>query len=315
MPLVSIVVPCYNEEAVLPAFLEECGRVALDMHVAQGLDFEFVFVDDGSKDGTLAALRQARPAGEGCRVRWVSFSRNFGKEAAIYAGLAAARGDYVALMDADLQDPPALLPEMYDRMQTTGCDCVATRRSNRKGEAPLRSALSRAFYRIINALSDVEFVSGERDYRLMRRPVVDAILALGERNRFTKGFYGWVGFDTEWISYENVERRAGDTKWSMAGLFRYALNGIMGFSTTPLQVASLGSLVLFAMLIVAVAFIVVRYVMFGDAVAGWASTACIILFVGSLQLFCLGVMGQYLAKTYLEAKGRPLYIVKETSDE
>ena len=315
MPLMSLVVPCYNEEVVLPAFLAECGRVAADMHQAQGLDFELIFVNDGSKDGTLSVIKAARPAGDFCSIRWVSFSRNFGKEAAVYAGLSAARGEYVALMDADMQDPPALLPEMYDRLQRTSCDCVATRRSDRRGEPPVRSLLSRAFYRFINSISDVEFVSGERDFRLMRRPVVDALVSLGEQNRFTKGFYSWVGFDTEWISYENVERPAGETKWSLKGLFKYALDGISGFSTMPLQVSSLASLLLFVVFLVAVVFIAVRRLVFGDPVAGWASTACIILLVGSLQLLCLGILGQYLAKTYIETKNRPLYIVKETSDE
>lgn len=315
MPLVSIVVPCYNEEPVLPMFLEECGSVVADMHSSQGLDFELVFVDDGSKDGTLAVLRQAVPVGDYCAIRWVSFSRNFGKEAALYAGLSAARGDYVVLMDADMQDPPALLPEMFERMQRTGCDCVATRRATRQGEPPVRSFLSRSFYSLINSISNVEFVSGERDFRLMHRQVVDAILSLGERNRFTKGLYGWVGFTTEWIAYDNVERGAGKTKWNLFGLFRYALDGIAGFSTLPLQISSVGSLLLFFIFVVAVVLIAIRRLVFGDPVAGWASTACIILFVGSLQLFCLGILGQYLAKTYLETKERPLFIVKEASDE
>lgn len=314
MALMSLVVPCYNEEAVLRTFLAECGRVASGMHAAHGLRFELVFVDDGSRDGTLSVIKSAQPAGDFCAIRWVSFSRNFGKEAAAFAGLSAARGDCVALMDADMQDPPSLLPDMYDRLQRTGCDCVATRRADRHGEPLLRSLLSKAFYRFINSISSVEFVSGERDFRLMRRPVVDALLALGEQNRFTKGFYGWVGFETEWISYENVERPAGETKWSLKGLFAYAVDGIAAFSTLPLQISSLASLLLFFVFLLAVVFIAVRRLVFGDPVAGWASTACIILFVGSLQLLCSGILGQYLAKTYVETKRRPLYIVKESSD-
>lgn len=313
--MISVIIPCYNEQAVLSLFLQELDQVALDLHSEHELNFEFIFVDDGSKDETLSIVRDAVSLGSWHRIRWISFSRNFGKEAAIYAGLSACLGDYVVLMDADMQDPPALLPEMYDRMQRTGCDCVATRRSDRSGEGVIRSFLSKCFYRVINAVSDVDFVSGERDYRLMRRCVVDAILLCGERNRFTKGFYNWVGFTTEWIAYENVERVGGVTKWGLKGLFGYALNGITGFSTMPLQIASFSSLILFVAFCVAIAFIVVRYLLFGDPVAGWASTACIILLVGSLQLFCLGALGQYLAKTYMETKQRPLYIVKEASDE
>lgn len=315
MDLISIVVPCYNEEEVLPAFFEECKKVVLDMSDTQNVDFELIFVDDGSSDRTLDLVKSEPSIADRAKIKWISFSRNFGKEAAIIAGLRASRGDYVALMDADLQDPPSLLPEMYDRMKRVGCDCVATRRADRRGEGMLRSLLSRGFYRAINAVSEVRFVSGERDYRLMRRCMVDAILSLGERNRFTKGLYNWVGFSTEWISYENVERAGGSTKWNLRGLFGYAINGITGFSTLPLQLASLVSLLLFIASLVVIVFIVIRYCLFGDPVAGWASTICVILFVGSLQLFCMGVLGQYLAKTYMETKARPLYIVKESNGD
>lgn len=311
MPVVSLVVPCYNEEESLPLFMQECQGVMRSMRERHGLTFEFVFVDDGSKDGTLAFLKTLQPQPGLYAVAWASFSRNFGKEAALLAGLREATGELVAIMDADMQDPPSLLPEMYEKMQATGCDCVATARSTRTGEGRVRSALSNAFYHVVNPLTEVDFMPGERDYRLMKRPVVDAILSLTENNRFTKGIYGWVGFDTEWITYDNVERVAGETKWNLGSLMKYAMNGITAFSTAPLQVASAGSLLLFAILIVALIFVLVRALIFGDPVAGWASTICVILFVGSLQLFCLGVLGQYLAKTYLEVKERPLYIIKD----
>ena len=313
--MISVVVPCYNEEVVLPAFVSECGQVASEMQQKFDVNFEFVFVDDGSSDATLQVVKSLAAKEDRFSTRWISFSRNFGKEAAIYAGLSVARGDFIVLMDADLQDPPSLLPQMYQLMQETSCDCVAARRTDRKGEGLVRSALSKLFYRVINALSEVDFVSGERDYRLMRRCVVDALLRLGEKNRFIKGIYGWLGFTTEWVTYENVTRGAGSTKWSLKKLFGYALNGITGFSTLPLQIASIGSMMLFLAFIAAIVFIIARYCLFGDPVAGWASTACIILFVGSLQLFCMGVLGQYLAKTYVESKGRPLYIIKDSSDE
>ena len=317
MPLISLVVPCYNEEESLPAFFEETSRV-IDAMRAEHADasFELVFVDDGSSDGTLAVVRDAAARGEvPAEVRWVSFSRNFGKEAALLAGLRAARGDYVATLDADLQDPPALLPEMYRILLEEDYDNVATRRVDRAGEPPVRSFCARAFYRIINRLSDADIVDGARDYRLMRRRMVDGILELGEYNRFSKGIYGWVGFKTRWLPFENVERVAGETKWSFWGLFRYSLEGIVAFSTAPLSAASLIGVVLCFLALVFALAIVARTLMFGDPVAGWPSLACIVLFVGGLQLACLGIIGQYLAKTYLETKGRPVYLIRESSDD
>ncbi len=317
MPLISLVVPCYNEEESLPAFFAEAAAVMAGMREEHGdVSFEVVLVDDGSTDGTLGAMRALAADGEaGAEVRWVSFSRNFGKEAALLAGLRAARGDYVATMDADLQDPPALLPEMYRILLEEDYDNVATRRVDRAGEPPVRSFCARAFYRIINRLSDVDIVDGARDFRLMRRRMVDGILELGEYNRFSKGIYGWVGFKTRWLPFENVERVAGETKWSFWGLFKYSLEGIVAFSTAPLSMASLAGIVLCILSLVFALVIVVRTLLFGDPVAGWPSLACIVLFVGGLQLFCLGIIGQYLAKTYLEAKGRPLYLVRESSDD
>ena len=317
MPLISLVVPCYNEEESLPAFFEETSRV-IDAMRAEHADasFELVFVDDGSSDGTLAVVRDAAARGEApAEVRWMSFSRNFGKEAALLAGLRAARGDYVATLDADLQDPPALLPEMYRILLEEDYDNVATRRVDRAGEPPVRSFCARAFYRIINRLSDADIVDGARDYRLMRRRMVDGILELGEYNRFSKGIYGWVGFKTRWLPFENVERVAGETKWSFWGLFRYSLEGIVAFSTAPLSAASLIGVVLCFLALVFALVIVARTLMFGDPVAGWPSLACIVLFVGGLQLACLGIIGQYLAKTYLETKGRPVYLIRESSDD
>ncbi|MCI8469204.1 MAG: glycosyltransferase family 2 protein [Eggerthellaceae bacterium] len=317
MPLISLVVPCYNEEESLPAFFEEARRAMASMEAEwPDLRFEVVLVDDGSSDGTLGVMR-AVAAGDvaGAEVRWVSFSRNFGKEAALLAGLREARGDYVATMDADLQDPPALLPEMYRILQEGDCDNVATRRVDRVGEPVVRSACARMFYKLINRISSADIVDGARDYRLMRRRMVDGILSLGEYNRFSKGIYGWVGFKTHWLPFENVERVAGETKWSFWGLLRYSLEGIVAFSTAPLSVASLSGIVLCLVSLVFALVIVVRTLLFGDPVAGWPSLACIVLFVGGLQLFCLGIMGQYLAATYLEAKGRPLYLVRERSDD
>ena len=315
MALISVVVPCYNEADSLPVFVDACKGVFEDMRNRFGVSFELVLVDDGSNDATLERFAEAeRELGHDV-VKWLSFSRNFGKESALLAGLEHARGDYVAVMDADMQDPPTLLPEMYERILETGCDNVATRRATRSGEPPVRSFFARCFYKLINAMSETEFVSGERDFRLMTREMTNAVISLGECNRFSKGIFSWVGFKTEWISYDNVERAAGKTKWSFFGLARYALDGITAFSTAPLQIASVSSFVLFLISVLSIIVIVVRRIAFGDPVAGWASTACIILFVGAIQLFCLGVIGQYLAKTYLEAKSRPSYIVKETNFE
>ena len=308
--LLSIVVPCYNEQEALPYFYKEICRVAEEMKASHGADFEFIFVDDGSKDKTLFIARELHR--QDARVRYISFSRNFGKEAGILAGLEAAKGDYVAMMDADLQDPPALLPRMLDALLTEDYDCAATRRTTRKGEPPIRSFFARMFYRIINRLSDADIVDGARDYRLMRRRMVDAILALPEYNRFSKGIFGWVGFKTKWLEYVNVERVAGETKWSFWKLFLYSLEGIVAFTTAPLALASLMGIAFCALAFVMIVFIIVRTLLFGDPTSGWPSLVCIIFLCSGVQLFCMGVLGQYLAKTYMEVKHRPVYIVRET---
>ena len=311
--LLSIVVPCYNEQEALPYFYKEICRVAEEMKSSHGADFEFIFVDDGSKDKTLSIARELHKQDE--RVRYISFSRNFGKEAGILAGLEAAKGDYVAMMDADLQDPPALLPQMLDALLEEDYDCAATRRTNRKGEPPIRSFFARMFYKIINRLSDADIVDGARDYRLMRRRMVDAILALPEYNRFSKGIFGWVGFKTKWLEYVNVERVAGETKWSFWKLFLYSLEGIVAFTTAPLALASLIGIIFCVLAFVMILFIIVRTLLFGDPPSGWPSLVCIIFLCSGVQLFCMGVLGQYLAKTYMEVKHRPVYIVRETEQD
>lgn len=320
MTLISVVVPCYNEEESLPLFLSALADVAGTMQGEYAADVEAILVDDGSSDGTLALMKHASAGGAGSpyaplRIHWISFSRNFGKEAGILAGLEHARGDYVALMDADMQDPPSLLPQMYDILLEEGYDNVATRRVNRDGEPPIRSFFARMFYKLINHISKADIVDGARDFRLMKRPMVDAILSMREYNRFSKGIFGWVGFKTKWLPYVNVERVAGETKWSFFSLLLYSIDGIVAFSTVPLSIASvMGILLCFAALI-GVIFIVVKTLAFGDPVEGWPSLACLITLLGGIQLLCLGIMGQYLAKTYLETKHRPLYIVRESSDD
>ena len=311
--LLSIVVPCYNEQEALPYFYKEICRVAEEMKASHGADFEFIFVDDGSKDKTLSIARELHK--QDARVRYISFSRNFGKEAGILAGLEASKGDYVAMMDADLQDPPALLPQMLDALLEEDYDCAATRRTNRKGEPPIRSFFARMFYKIINRLSDADIVDGARDYRLMRRRMVDAILALPEYNRFSKGIFGWVGFKTKWLEYVNVERVAGETKWSFWKLFLYSLEGIVAFTTAPLALASLIGIIFCVLAFVMILFIIVRTLLFGDPTSGWHSLVCIIFLCSGVQLFCMGVLGQYLAKTYMEVKRRPVYIVRETEQD
>ncbi len=308
MALLSVVVPCYNEEKALPFFYEEIIRISAALKEKYGLETEYWFVDDGSRDGTLALVKKLHA--EDSRVHYVSFSRNFGKEAAIYAGLEAARGDYVTLMDADLQDPPELLPEMFEAV-TGGFDCAATRRVDRKGEPPVRSFFARCFYRLINRISKTEIVDGARDFRLMTRQMVDAILSMSEVNRFSKGIFGWVGFKTKWIEFENVERVAGETKWSFWKLFLYSIDGIVAFSTAPLAIASIAGILFCGLAFLALLFIFIRALAWGDPVAGWPSMVCIILLVGGVQLFSIGVLGQYLSKTYLETKRRPIYIAKE----
>ena len=311
--LLSIVVPCYNEQEALPYFYKEICHVAEEMKASHGADFEFIFVDDGSKDQTLAIARDLHQ--KDARVRYISFSRNFGKEAGILAGLEAAKGDYVAMMDADLQDPPALLPQMLDALLTEDYDCAATRRTTRQGEPPIRSFFARMFYKIINRLSDADIVDGARDYRLMRRRMVDAILALPEYNRFSKGIFGWVGFKTKWLEYVNVERVAGETKWSFWKLFLYSLEGIVAFTTAPLALASLVGILFCVLAFVMILFIILRTLLFGDPTSGWPSMVCVIFLCSGVQLFCMGVLGQYLAKTYMEVKRRPVYIVRETEQD
>lgn len=308
MDKISLIIPCYNEEDSLLYLYEELKTVSEVMSMQS---FEFIFVNDGSKDKTLQILRELRAKDE--RVCFLSFSRNFGKEAAIYAGLKKAPGDYIALMDADLQDPPFLLEEMYSTLKNEDYDCVATRRMNRKGEPPIRSFFAKKFYQLVNKISNTEIVDGARDFRLMTRQMVQAILDVGEYNRFSKGIFGWVGFNTKWISYENVERVAGKTKWSFWGLFLYSLEGIIAFSTRPLHMASLFGILFCFVAFVMICFIIFKTIVFGEDVQGYASTICVIFFIGGIQLFCIGILGQYLSKTYLETKQRPLYIIKEES--
>ena len=309
----SIIIPCYNEEAVLPYFLPEIQKTAEELCEKYSLGVEFLFVDDGSKDGTLDLLRQY--AREDSRVRYISFSRNFGKEAAMYAGLENARGNYAVTMDADLQDPPSMLPEMYEAVRDGRYDSAATRRVTRAGEPPIRSFFARMFYKIINKISKVDIVDGARDYRLMTRQMVDAIVSMGEYNRFSKGIYGWVGFKTKWIPYENAERVAGETKWSFWKLFLYSLEGIIAFSTAPLAIASLMGILFCLVSFVWLLVIVVKTLIFGDPVAGFPTLACMLLLVGGSIQLSLGIIGQYLAKTYLETKKRPIYIVSETQTD
>ena len=303
----SLIVPCYNEQQALPIFYKEVTAVMAGL----GCDYELLLINDGSRDGTLDYMKTI--AGSDGHVVYLSFSRNFGKEAAMYAGFCNATGDYVAVMDADMQDPPSLLPKMLDILAGGEYDSVATRRVDRAGEPPVRSFFAKLFYRLINRISDADIVSGARDFRLMRRDMADAIVQMGEYNRFSKGIFGWIGFRTCWLPYENVERVAGETKWSFWKLFRYAVDGIISFSQAPLSVASWSGIAMTALSFLMLCFIVLRRLIFGDPVAGWASTICVIVFIGGLQMFFLGVIGQYLAKTYLETKHRPHYIVSETN--
>ena len=311
MEKISVVVSCYNEEKALPLFYDEMERVRKQDFEGVA-DFEYIFVNDGSKDKTLDIIKRLRT--KDSKVRYVSFSRNFGKESAMFAGLEASTGDYVTLMDADLQDPPSLLKQMYNAIVNEGYDSVGTRRVTRKGEPLIRSFFARMFYKIINKMSDIEMVDGARDYRLMKIQVVDAIISLKEYNRYSKGLFSFVGFDTKWLEYENIERVAGETKWSFWKLFKYALEGITAFSTTPLILSSILGIIFCVIAFLAIVFIIIKTLVYGDPTAGWPSLACIIVFVSGVQLFCMGVIGQYLSKTYLEVKNRPIYIVKETED-
>lgn len=305
--LFSAIVPCYNEESNIDYFYREFCRND-SFFQQQGIDFELIYIDDGSTDATsenVRCLRERDP-----QVQLISFSRNFGKEAAMYAGMQAARGDYVSIMDADLQDPPSLLPEMFGYLEQ-GYDQVATRRTTRKGEPPVRSWFARRFYHLINRFSKTEIVDGSRDFRLMKRCVVDAVLQVTEYNRFSKGIFSWVGFKTKWLEYENVERKHGETKWNFWSLFHYAIDGIVAYSTVPLTMAAFIGVLFCFVALVMIIFIIVRKLMFGDPTPGWPSLVCIVLLVSGIQLLCTGVIGEYLSKAYLEVKKRPIYIVRE----
>lgn len=307
MPKISIIVPCMNEEKALPIFCEETVKVLSTM----GVSYELLLINDGSKDGTLHIMKELAKKNE--NIKYISFSRNFGKESAMYAGFCNADGDYVAVMDADMQDPPSLLPKMLEILESGEYDSVATRRVSRKGEPPVRSFFAKCFYRFINRISDADVVDGARDFRLMKKDMADAIVEMSEYNRFSKGIFGWIGFKTYWLPYENIERVAGETKWSFFGLFKYAVDGIVNFSEVPLDIASWCGIGMTFLAFLALIFIIVRRLLFGDPVAGWASTICIIVFIGGIQLFFLGIMGQYIAKTYTESKKRPHYIVAESN--
>lgn len=313
MKLVSIVVPCYNEQEVLPMFYDEITKVTDQMSKDYPeLTFEFLFIDDGSKDKTLEIFRTL--ADKDKRVRYISFSRNFGKESGMYAGLKNAKGDYIVVMDADLQHPPSFLPQMYSYVRNGEFDCATTRRVSRKGESKIRSWFARKFYKIMNKISQTEIVDGAQDFRFMSRQMVDAILDMSEYNRFSKGIFSWVGFKTRYIEYENVERPAGTSSWSFWGLFKYSLEGIMAFSTAPLAISSLLGIISCIIAFILMIITVIKTIAFGEDVAGYPTTICVIFLLSGLQLFCTGILGQYLAKTYLETKKRPIYIARETDD-
>lgn len=304
--MISVIVPCFNEEEAIPLFFVEMEEVKKKV----SYDFEYIFINDGSEDQTLDVLRKL--AREYSFVRYLSFSRNFGKEAALYAGLQAAKGKLVAVMDVDLQDPPELLPQMIEMIENTDVDCVGTRRADRKGEPAIRSFFAKKFYQLINRISETEMVDGARDYRLMTRQMVDAVLELTEHNRFSKGLFSWVGFKTEYISFENQERVAGETSWSFWNLFNYSIDGIVNFSDAPLNIASFVGAFSCVVSGIAMLFIIVRALLFGDPTAGWPSLVTIILFIGGVQLLCIGIIGKYIGKIFMETKKRPVYIIKET---
>ena len=310
MEKISLIIPCYNEEESLPPLYEELKRVTAEM---TEYTFEMLFIDDGSKDKTLSILKDMAKTDE--RVKYISFSRNFGKESAMYAGFCNVTGDYAAVMDADMQDPPSLLPQMMEILKTQDYDSVATRRTTRKGEPIIRSFFAKMFYKIMRKISPVDMVDGARDFRLMKRKMVDAIVSMSETNRFSKGIFGWIGFKTYWLAYENVERVAGQTKWSFWKLLKHSIDGIMNFSDAPLKLASWSGFFFTFVAVVMLLVVFIRALVWGDPVAGWPSTVCIILFVGGIQLFCIGVIGQYLSKVYTETKKRPQYIVGDTNKE
>lgn len=305
MEKLSIVVPCYNEEATIPIFYRTVEKIRNQINA----EVEYCFIDDGSKDKTLSILRDLNKKSDA--VHYISFSRNFGKEAALYAGLKMAKGDYVVTMDVDLQDPPALLPKMWNILHESDYDCVATRRITRRGDPPIRSFCARLFYKIINRLSDTEIVDGARDYRMMTRQMVNAVIQDGEYNRFSKGIFSWVGFHTKWLAYENVERSAGETKWSFWKLFKYSIEGILAYTTVPLYLSSVMGILMCGVSFIALVFIVIRALLYKDPAAGWPSLVCIITLLGGLILLALGIMGLYIAKIYLETKKRQIFIVRE----
>lgn len=308
MKKITVIVPCYNEEEALHYYYQEMSRV---MSLMNTYDFELLFINDGSRDQTLDIIKEL--ANKDKRIKYISFSRNFGKEAAMYAGFENSTGDYVCLMDADLQDPPKLLPEMVKAIEEEGYDSAATRRVTRKGEPPIRSFFARMFYKIMNKISDTELMDGARDYRLMTRQFVNSLLDMKEYNRFSKGLFGWVGYKTKWIEFENVERVAGETKWSFWKLLVYAVDGAVAFSTAPLAIASVLGMLMLLVSFVFIIFIIIRTLIFGDPVSGWPSLVCLITLIGGIQIFCVGILGEYLSKVYLETKGRPIYIVKDTN--
>ena len=309
MKKISIVIPCYNEEKTIPYFYNEINKVSMKINH----DFEFIFINDGSCDNTLEIIKKYVRKDK--RVKYIHFSRNFGKEAAMYAGLELSSGDYVTIMDADLQDPPAFIPEMLSILEDkkSDYDIVALRRVNRKGEPKIRSFLARKFYKIINKISKIEMVDGARDFRLMTRQVVNSVLELKEYNRYSKGLFSFVGYNTKWLEYENIERIAGETKWSLWKLFKYAIEGIIAFSTTPLVIAAFIGILFFLIAFILIIIIIIKTLIFGDPTSGWPSLVCIIFFVSGIQLFCVGIIGEYLSKTYLETKHRPIYIIKDTN--
>lgn len=310
MPLLSLIVPCYNESEALPSFMKELERVLPDL---TDVETELILVDDGSSDDTLPTIREL--AATYPYVRYISFSRNFGKEAAILAGLRLSKGDWAAVMDADLQDPPALLPEMLKAVREEGFDCAGTRRVNRKGEPPVRSFFARRFYRLINHLSSTKLVDGARDYKLMCRRAVNALLSMPEYNRFSKGLYEWIGFRTKWLEFENVERVAGETKWSFWKLFKYSIEGIVAFTTVPLTFSAFLGLIFMSISLCSIIVLSVRQFFYHNSVDGWTSTISIILMLSGVQLFIFGIFGQYLAKMYMEVKRRPAYIIAESSED
>ena len=313
MKLISVVVPCYNEQEVLPLFYNEINKVIAQMQSEyDDLEFELLFINDGSKDNTLKMLRELSASDN--RVRYISFSRNFGKEAGMFAGMENSKGDYVVVMDADLQHPPKFIPQMYKYVSEEGFDCATTRRVSRKGESKIRSWFAMKFYKIMNKISQTEIVDGAQDFRFMTRKMVDAVLSMKEYNRFSKGIFSWVGFNVKYIEYENVERAAGPTAWSFWKLFLYSLEGIFAFSTAPLALASLLGVLSCLIAFIWIIAIIIKTIVFGESVQGFPTIMCAIFFVGGLQLFCTGILGQYLSKTYLETKRRPIYIISETEE-